>query len=116
MSIETSYFDPVSAQLEMTVGAQISGVVSGVPENAEAGVSPSVNALDTGLKAAVTLGSLADNLGEAAVQPVLGALGMKGQACLPISKQLDPVIRVDMHLVNIPPATSVPMPTRMLAS
>ncbi len=110
MSNETSYFDQVSAQLEMTVGAQMSGVVSGVSENAEAGVSPSVNALDTGLKAAVTLGSLADNLGEAAVLPVLGALGMKGQACLPISKQLDPVIGMDIHLVNIPPATSVPMP------
>ncbi|WP_230372757.1 DUF6531 domain-containing protein, partial [Bacteroides uniformis] len=46
----------------------------------------------------------------AAILPVLGALGMKGQACLPISKQLDPVIGVDIHLVNIPPATSVPMP------
>ncbi|MCM0331123.1 type IV secretion protein Rhs [Bacteroides fragilis] len=88
----------------------MSGVVSGVSANAEAGVSPSINALDTGLKAATALGSLADNVSEAAILPVLGALGMKGQACLPISKQLDPVIGVDIHLVNIPPATSVPMP------
>ncbi len=110
MSSGTGYFDQVSAQLEATVGAQMSGVVSGASANAEAGVSPSVNALDTGLKAATALGSLADNVSEAAVLPVLGALGMKGQACLPISKQLDPVIGVDIHLVNIPPATSVPMP------
>lgn len=110
MSSGTGYFDQVSAQLEATVGAQMSGVVSGASANAEAGVSPSVNALDTGLKAATALGSLADNVSEAAVLPVLGVLGMKGQACLPISKQLDPVIGVDIHLVNIPPATSVPMP------
>ena len=110
MSSGTSYFDQVSSQLEVTVGQQMSGVVSGVSANAEAGVSPSINALDTGLKAATALGSLADNVSEAAILPVLGALGMKGQACLPISKQLDPVIGVDIHLVNIPPATSVPMP------
>lgn len=110
MSSGTSYFDQVSSQLEVTVGKQMSGVVSGVSANAEAGVSPSINALDTGLKAATALGSLADNVSEAAILPVLGALGMKGQACLPISKQLDPVIGVDIHLVNIPPATSVPMP------
>lgn len=110
MSSGTSYFDQVSSQLEVTVGKQMSGVVSGVSANAEAGVSPSINALDTGLKAATALGSLADNVSEAAILPVLGALGMKGQACLSISKQLDPVIGVDIHLVNIPPATSVPMP------
>ncbi|MBM6671802.1 type IV secretion protein Rhs, partial [Bacteroides gallinaceum] len=110
MSTETSYFDQVSAQLESTVGAQVSGVVSGVSENAEAGVSPSVNALDTGLKAAAALGGLADGVCEAAAVPVLASLGLKGQACLPVSKQLDPVIGVDIHLVNIPPATSVPMP------
>ena len=76
MSTEGSYFDQMSTQLESTVGAQMSGVVSGVSENSEAGMSPSVNALDTGLK---------------------------GQACLPVSKQLAPVIGVDIHLVNIPP-------------
>ncbi|MBM6671184.1 AHH domain-containing protein [Phocaeicola coprophilus] len=110
MSSEGSYFDQVSAQLESTVGAQVSGVVSGVSENSEAGVSPSVNALDTGLKAAAALGGLADGVCEAAAVPVLASLGLKGQACLPVSKQLDPVIGVDIHLVNMPPATSVPMP------
>ena len=56
MSSGTSYFDQVSSQLEVTVGKQMSGVVSGVSANAEAGVSPSINALDTGLKAATALG------------------------------------------------------------
>ena len=42
--------------------------------------------------------------------PVLGAMGMKGMACLPISKQLDPVSGVDIHLVTIPPSPVVPMP------
>ena len=60
MSSGTGYFDQVSAQLEATVGTQMSGVVSGASANAKAGVSPSVNALDTGLKAATALGSLAD--------------------------------------------------------
>lgn len=40
MSSGTSYFDQVSSQLEVTVGKQMSGVVSGVSANAEAGVSP----------------------------------------------------------------------------
>lgn len=116
MTSGTVYFDQMSAQIEMMVGAQMPGVVLGVSKNAEAGVSSSVNALDTGLKAAVNFGSLADKLGEAAVPPVLVALSMKGQACLPISKQLGPVIGVDIHLVNIPSATSVSMPTRISAS
>ena len=37
MSSGTGYFDQVSAQLEATVGAQMSGVVSGASANAEAG-------------------------------------------------------------------------------
>ncbi|MCE8763060.1 DUF6531 domain-containing protein, partial [Phocaeicola dorei] len=82
----------------------------GVKANSEAGVSPSVNALDTGVKAAAAIGGLADGLSEAAMLPVLGAMGMKGMACLPISKQLDPVIGVDIHLVTIPPSPVVPMP------
>ncbi|WP_032541429.1 DUF6531 domain-containing protein, partial [Bacteroides fragilis] len=60
--------------------------------------------------AAAAIGGLADGLSEAAMLPVLGAMGMKGMACLPISKQLDPVIGVDIHLVTIPPSPVVPMP------
>ncbi|MCS3202960.1 hypothetical protein NXX49_25920 [Candidatus Bacteroides intestinigallinarum] len=107
---DTGYFDSVSANLKTGVGAQVKGISKGVKANSEAGVSPSVNALDTGVKAAAAIGGLADGLSEAAMLPVLGAMGMKGMACLPISKQLDPVIGVDIHLVTIPPSPVVPMP------
>ena len=101
---DTGYFDSVSANLKTGVGAQVKGISEGVKANSDAGVSPSVNALDTGVKAAAAIGGLADGLSEAAMLPVLGAMGMKGMACLPISKQLDPVIGVDIHLVTIPPS------------
>lgn len=94
---DTGYFDSVSANLKTGVGAQVKGISEGVKANSEAGVSPSVNALDTGVKAAAAIGGLADGLSEAAMLPVLGAMGMKGMACLPISKQLDPVFGVDIH-------------------
>ena len=97
---DTGYFDSVSANLKTGVGAQVKGISEGVKANSDAGVSPSVNALDTGVKAAAAIGGLADGLSEAAMLPVLGAMGMKGMACLPISKQLDPVIGVAIHLVT----------------
>ena len=101
---EDGYFEQVSAQLESTVGAQFSDVTDSASENAESGVSPSVNALDVGIKAATAIGSLPDNVAEATILPVIGALGIKGQACLPIAKQLDPVIGIDIHLVTMPPS------------
>ena len=107
---DVGYFDSVSTNLKAGVGAQAKGISDGVKANSEAGVSPSVNALDTGVKAAAALGGLAEGLCEAAILPVLGAMGMKGMACLPISKQLDPVIGVDIHLVTVPPSPVVPMP------
>lgn len=104
------YYDEVSTQLKAGVGAQVAGIAGNGSANAEAGVSPSVSALDTGMKAAMAMGGLVDGAMEAALLPVLGALGMKGMACLPISKQLDPVIGIDVHLVTIPPSPVVPMP------
>ncbi|MFB9079334.1 DUF6531 domain-containing protein [Flavobacterium procerum] len=48
---------------------------------------------------------------ESVLMPLLKGLGMKGQACLPISKQLDPVLGIDIHMVTIPPSPApVPMP------
>ncbi len=48
---------------------------------------------------------------EQALLPILGKLGMKGLACFPISKQLDPVMGMDIHFVNIPPSPApIPMP------
>ena len=110
---DTGYFDSVSANLKTGVGAQVKGISEGVKANSEAGVSPSVNALDTGVKAAAAIGGLADGLSEAAMLPVLGAMGMKGMACLPISKQLDPVIGADIHLVTVRPLSSFPCLTLM---
>lgn len=107
---EDGYFEQVSAQLESTVGAQFSDVTGSASENAESGVSLSVNALDVGIKAATAIGGLPDNVAEATILPVIGALGIKGQACLPIAKQLDPVIGIDIHLVTMPPSPVVPMP------
>lgn len=104
------YFDSVSMNLKAGVGAQVAGITGNGSANAEAGVSPSVSALDTGIKAAMAMGGLVDGAMEAALLPVLGALGMKGMACLPISKQLDPVIGIDVHLVTIPPSPVVPKP------
>lgn len=104
------YYDEVSTHLKAGVGAQVAGITGNGAANAEAGVSPSVSALDTGMKAAMAMGGLVDGAMEAALLPVLGALGMKGMACLPISKQLDPVIGIDVHLVTIPSSPVVPMP------
>ncbi len=100
----TGYYDSVSANLKAGVGGQLEGIKEGASSNSKNGVSPSVNALDTGIKAATAISGLADGLCEAAMLPLLGALGMKGMACLPISKLHDPVIviGVDVHIVNIP--------------
>ncbi|MDU6478091.1 MAG: hypothetical protein E6542_18910, partial [Bacteroides sp.] len=78
---DVGYFDSVSANLKTGVGAQVKGISEGVKANSDAGVSPSVNALNTGVKAAAAIGGLADGLSEAAMLPVLGAMGMKGMAC-----------------------------------
>ena len=54
---------------------------------------------------------LVDNMVESAILPALEALGMSGIASLPIAKQLDPVMGIDIHFVTIPPAPlPVPMP------
>ena len=72
---DVGYFDSVSANLKTGVGAQVKGISEGVKANSDAGVSPSVNALNTGVKAAAAIGGLADGLSEAAMLPVLGAMG-----------------------------------------
>ena len=44
-----SYFESVSTQLELSVGRSCSGVLSNAESNASSGVSPGLNAVDTGL-------------------------------------------------------------------
>ncbi|MCC2237113.1 hypothetical protein, partial [Bacteroides hominis] len=75
---DVGYFESVSVNLKASVGTQVKGISEGAKANSAAGVSPSVNALDTGVKAAVAIGGLAGNLCEAAMLPILGAMGMKG--------------------------------------
>ncbi len=48
---------------------------------------------------------------DGAVTAVLAKLSfLRGIACLPIVKQMDPVLGLDVHFVIIPPAPAVPMP------
>ncbi len=94
-----SYFDSVSTQLELSVGRSCSGVVSNVESNAASGVSPGLNAVDTGLKAGMALQGVVEQGLESAYLPALAQLGLKGMACLPVSKQLDPVLGIDCHVM-----------------
>ena len=52
---DRGYFDSVSTQLELSVGRSYSGVLSNAENNASSGVSPGLNAVDTGLKAGMAL-------------------------------------------------------------
>ena len=54
--------------------AQVKGISEGVKANSEAGVSPSVNALATGVKAAAAIGGLADGLSAIGAQHADGQL------------------------------------------
>lgn len=96
-----SYFDWLQVQLELNVVSQYKGIMGYTAQNASQGVSPSISAVDTGIKATMALsGALTSGI-ESAYLPALEALGLSGMACLPISKQLDPVVGV-----HIPPASA----------
>lgn len=69
---DVGYFDSVSVNLKACVGAQVKDISEGTKVNSATVVSPSVNALNTGVKAAVALGVLAENLCESAIFPILG--------------------------------------------
>lgn len=43
-------------------------------------------------------------------------LAFKGQATLPAAKQLDPVMGIDVHFVNIPPGVPTPLPHPYIAT
>ena len=47
---------------------------------------------------------------EAPILGIIGSLGLKGMACLPIAKQLDPVLGIDIHMVTLPPSGPAPIP------
>ena len=96
---DRGYFDSVSTQLELSVGRSCSGVLSNAESNAASGVSPGLNAVDTGLKAGMALQGVVEQGLESAYLPALAQLGLKGMACLPVSKQLDPVLGIDCHIM-----------------
>ena len=98
-STSHGYFDSVSTQLSLSVGSSFEGVAGNSSANASQGVSASVSAEDTGMKAGMALAGAFDAGMESAYVPALAGLGLKGMACLPISKQLDPVLGIDCHIM-----------------
>ena len=94
-STSHGYFESVSTQLSLSVGSSFEGVAGNFSANASEGVSASVSAVDTGMKAGMALAGAFDAGMESAYVPALAGLGLKGMACLPISKQLDPVLDID---------------------
>lgn len=94
-STSHGYFDSVSTQLSLSVGSSFEGVAGNSSANASEGVSASVSAVDMGMKADMALAGAFDAGMESAYVPALAGLGLKGMACLPISKLLDPVLCID---------------------
>ncbi|MCG8701180.1 MAG: DUF6531 domain-containing protein, partial [Bacteroidales bacterium] len=119
---EDQHFEWVSENISSTVGNQMEGLAQSASNVAEIAsndkldtdtkvTAQALNAVEAGVQAFGAITGLANNLTEAAIMPILTALGMKGMASLPISKQLDPVMGVDVHMVTIPPSPSpIPMP------
>ena len=118
-----NYFDKVSMNLSNTLGTQANGAKALASDTAQVigndnlststkATSLALNTVDAGMQALGAL-SVVDDAIESVMLPILGALGMSGIASLPISKQLDPVMGVDIHFVNIPgvpPPACMPMP------
>ena len=66
-----SYFDRLQVQLELNVVSQYKGIMGNTAQNASQGVSPSISAIDTGIKAAMALsGALTSGI-ESAYLPAL---------------------------------------------
>ena len=94
-STSHGYFESVSTQLSLSVGSSFEGVAGNSSANASQGISAGVSAVDTGMKAGMALAGAFDAGMESAYVPALAGHGLKGMACLPISKQLDPVLDID---------------------
>ncbi len=120
--MDTSYYDSVSQQISLNTMRQLEGIADmqkrreriSANENLSESTrmtATALNLVDSGIQTFGAVMGMAQNLTEAAILPALGALGMQGMACLPITKQMDPVIGIDVHLVMIPPSPSpIPMP------
>ncbi|MFV0505383.1 MAG: hypothetical protein ACK5L5_01525, partial [Bacteroidales bacterium] len=123
---DNSYFDQVSSNISGSLGVQVDGISQGVSSisdtisNDNLSISTKAAAVglggaEVGMQAMGLMGAVGTAI-EGAILPLLGALGLKGLACLPISKQLDPVMGIDIHMVNLPPFVNpVPMPHPYIA-
>mgnify|MGYP006185686567 CR=1 FL=1 len=119
---DKSYHEKVSQQLAITTAKKTQGISANVTtaqktyNNKSLSTSTKVtalalNAVDTGIQAFGAVTSMVDGVLGAALMPMLEGIGMKGMASLPISKQLDPVLGIDIHMVTIPPSPApIPMP------
>jgi len=102
------------------VAQQASGIIEAQKainnnENASAGeksVATALNVAEGGLQAFGVVTSLTTKVSESLLMPVMQKLAVfKGQAILPVSKQMDPVFGIDVHMVTIPPSPApIPMP------
>ena len=86
------------------------GAVNALKGLADGSVSPLEAALD--IKAAIdAVQGLSGQLSESLMMPLMTHLAaFKGEAFLPVAKQLDPVMGIDVHFVTVPPGTPVPLP------
>ncbi|MCD0476268.1 DUF6531 domain-containing protein [Flavobacterium sp. EDS] len=112
---DKSYHEKVSQQLAITTAKKTQGISANVTtaqktyNNKSLSTSTKVtalalNAVGTGIQAFGAVTSMVDGVLGAALMPMLEGIGMKGMASLPISKQLDPVLGIDIHMVTIPPS------------
>ena len=86
------------------------GAVKALKGLADGSVSPLEAALD--IKGAIdAVQGLSGQLSESLMMPLMTHLAaFKGEAFLPVAKQLDPVMGIDVHFVTVPPGTPVPLP------
>ena len=86
------------------------GAVNALKGLADGSVSPIEAALD--IKTAIdVVQGLSRQLSESLIMPLMTHLAaFKGEAFLPVAKQLDPVMGIDVHFVTVPPGTPVPLP------
>ena len=88
----------------------VAGAVNALKGLADGSVSPIEAALD--IKGAFdAIQGLSGQLSESLIMPLMTHLAaFKGEAFLPVAKQLDPVMGIDVHFVTVPPGTPVPLP------
>ena len=119
---DKSYYEGVSENLSMTCGRQMEGLQEASVtdqklsnnQNLSEGTKDTaraLNAIDAGIQGFGMITGALDSGIESALLPMMAGLDLKGMASLPISKQLDPVLGIDVHFVTIPPAPApIPMP------